>query len=72
MFLMFTLARPDVMPATDYGVQQGYARLYGLDALPKPADLLTRTQTWAPYRTTGAWYLWRVLEFESWPPPNPA
>src|SRR5437667_6380647 len=29
MLLIFRLGRPDVWPTTDYGVQQGYARVFG-------------------------------------------
>jgi DNA-3-methyladenine glycosylase II len=62
MLLMFTLGRPDVLPATDYGVRKGFARAYGLKELPTPRELLIHGEKWRPHRTTAAWYLWRVLE----------
>lgn len=64
MLLMFGLGRPDVMPTGDYGVRAGYARWYGLPALPTPAELERRTADWAPFRSAGSWYMWRALEVE--------
>ena len=62
MLLMFTLGRPDVLPATDYGVRKGFALAYGLSELPAPRDLLEHGEKWRPHRTTAACYLWRVLD----------
>lgn len=62
MFLMFRLVRPDVLPDLDLGVQKGIQRAYGLRKLPTPKKVLEIGAKWAPYRTLGAWYMWRVLE----------
>ena len=62
MLLMFTLGRPDVLPATDYGVRSGFARVYGLKELPLPKDILAHGERWRPYRSVAAWYFWRALE----------
>ena len=62
MLLMFTLGRPDVLPATDYGVRCGFARVYGLAQLPTPKELLAHGERWRPHRTVASWYLWRALE----------
>jgi DNA-3-methyladenine glycosylase II len=62
MFLMFTLGRPDVLPADDFGVQNGFRLAYGLDAMPKPKELLAFGEKWRPYRTTACWYLWRAVD----------
>ena len=64
MLLIFTLGRPDVLPATDYGVRKGFARTYGWKELPHPKELLDFGQRWKPYRTTAAWYFWRALEVD--------
>lgn len=64
MFLIFTLGRPDVMPAADYGVRNGFAITYGLKELPKPKALLEFSEKWKPYRTYAAWYLWRAVDLE--------
>jgi methylated-DNA-[protein]-cysteine S-methyltransferase len=61
MMLIFRLGRPDVLPATDYGVRKGFARVYGGE-LPAPRALLEYGERWRPHRTVASWYLWRVLE----------
>jgi len=62
MFLMFTLNRPDVFPASDLAMQKGYQIYFELDALPKASIMLDHSQVWIPYRTTVSLYLWSVLE----------
>jgi DNA-3-methyladenine glycosylase II len=62
MLLIFKLGRPDVLPATDFGVRKGFAVAYGLADLPHPADLIKHGERWRPYRSFAAWYLWRVLD----------
>jgi len=62
MFLMFTLARPDVLPVDDYGIRLGYKIAYGKRTLPKPKSLAKFGERWAPYRTTASWYLWRAVD----------
>jgi len=63
MLLIFRLGRPDVLPASDYGVRKGFARAFGLNgALPTPKEVIARGERWRPYRTMASWYLWRALE----------
>ena len=62
MLLIFVLGRKDVMPSADYGVRNGYARLYRKRALPKPKDLEKHAERWRPYRSIASWYLWRVVD----------
>ena len=62
MLLMFSLGRPDVLPVGDFGVRKGAMLLYGLDAMPKPAELEAIAEVWRPYRSVAAWYLWRATE----------
>ncbi len=62
MLLIFRLGRLDVMPATDYGVQQGFALTYRLKELPTPKYLLSYAEKWRPFRTVGSWYMWRALD----------
>jgi len=62
MLLMFTLGRPDVLPATDYGVRKGFAVTYGWSDLPTPNELFAHGERWRPHRTVASWYLWRALE----------
>jgi len=62
MFLMFRLGRLDVLPDLDLGVQKGIQLAYRMRKLPKPQKVLETGARWAPYRTVGAWYMWRALE----------
>jgi len=62
MLLIFMLGRPDVLPATDFGVRKGFALTYRRKTLPKPAELLEHGQRWRPYRSAASWYLWRSLD----------
>jgi 3-methyladenine DNA glycosylase/8-oxoguanine DNA glycosylase len=62
MLLMFTLRRPDVMPATDYGVRKGFQVLYRKREMPTPKQLLKKAEMWRPYRTAAALYLWRIAD----------
>ncbi len=62
MFLMFSLGRPDVMPATDLGIQKGVQLTYKLPELPKPDLVLETTQHLAPYRSVASWYFWRAVD----------
>jgi len=64
MFLMFRLGRPDVLPELDLGVQKGIQKAYRMRKLPTPKQVLRRGEKWAPYRTVGSWYMWRILEVE--------
>lgn len=62
MFLLFDLGRPDVMPATDLGVQKGVQSVYALPGLPSPEQVLRRTRHLAPYRSAASWYFWRAAD----------
>lgn len=62
MFLMFQLGRPNVLPVGDLGVRIGMRRAYGLDEVPTPARAREIGAPWAPYRSVGAWYMWRAAE----------
>ncbi|HJO23420.1 MAG: DNA-3-methyladenine glycosylase 2 family protein [Myxococcota bacterium] len=64
MLLIFSLGRPDVLPVGDYGIRRGAQRVYGLRELPKPVGLERLAEPWRPYRSVGAWYLWRATEVE--------
>ena len=59
MLLLFSLGRPDVLPVGDYGVRKGVQRLYRLRQLPERHILERIAAPWQPYRSIGAWYIWR-------------
>ena len=60
MFLMFHLGRPDVLPVGDLGVRNGMRRVYALDNTPTPRQAQQIGAPWAPFRSVGSWYMWRV------------
>ena len=64
MFLMFTLHRPDVLPAGDLGVRNAVQQAYELPAAPTPEALRALAEPWRPHRTRAALYLWRSLDNE--------
>jgi DNA-3-methyladenine glycosylase II len=64
MFLIFTLARPDVLPTGDLGVRNAAMRAYGLERPPAPAELQAIAEPWRPHRTRACLYLWRSLDNE--------
>lgn len=61
MFMMFSLARPDIFPVDDLGLRNGFKRVVG-DY--KPERMVKYAQMWSPWRTIASWYLWRSLENE--------
>jgi DNA-3-methyladenine glycosylase II len=62
MFLMFRLARENVLPEVDLGIQKAIQRAYGLRARPTPKRVRRLGERWQPYRTIACWYLWRSLD----------
>jgi len=62
MLLIFQLGRPNVLPADDYGVRNGFRIVFKLPELPRPKELLSYGERWRPYATTAAWYLWRAAD----------
>lgn len=62
IFLLFRLGRPDVLPADDLGLMNAVQRAYGLRKRPDAKKLRQMGETWRPYRSVAAWYLWRSLE----------
>ena len=66
MFLIFALDRLDIFSLGDVGLRNGLNRRHGGGAgggakLDEAASLAL-TACWAPYRSVGSWYLWRVVD----------
>src|SRR3954468_19047034 len=62
MFLMFQLGRLDVWPSLDFGVRNGFARLYGHAEMPTAKQLEPLGEPFRPYRSVAAWYCWRAVD----------
>ncbi len=64
MFMMFSLARLDVLPVDDLGLKNAIKVQYELAELPGKATIEKIAEPWRPYATVASWYLWRSLEGE--------
>lgn len=64
MFMMFCLGRLDILPTGDLGVRKAMVMQYGLEELPKPAEMheIALKNNWAPYQSVASWYLWQSLD----------
>lgn len=61
MFLMFSLARPDVFPVDDLGIKKGFEKVTGRK-FDKEKSFRFAHKNWSPFKTVASWYLWRSLE----------
>jgi len=61
MLLMFSLGRPDVLPIDDLGIQQGMAKIFGLQETGKELKnkMVELAEPWRPWRTVACRYVWR-------------
>ena len=64
LFLMFQLARPDVLAVGDLGLRRAVQRAYDLAEMPTPAELTQLAEPWRPYRTAACLVLWTSLHNE--------
>ncbi len=62
MFLMFSLANPDIFSKGDLGIMNGIKKVYNLSEKPTDTQLLRLQKKWAPYRSFACLMLWKSLE----------
>ena len=62
MYLMFHLARPDVLPVADLGLQRAMRIRYNRGRPLTPARMEKIGAAWAPWRSVATWYMWRSLD----------
>ena len=62
MFLMFHLARQDVVSVGDLGIRRAVQIAHGMAELPGPEELERIAEEWRPHRTLACLYLWRSLD----------
>jgi len=60
MFLMFTLARPDIFPVGDLGLRNAFKKVIQKDL--NPNEMSKFAERWKPWRTVASWYIWKTLE----------
>ena len=58
VFLLFSLRRPDVLPAHDLGLIVAAQRMKRLKERPSPKQLREIAEPWRPYRSYAARMLW--------------
>lgn len=62
MFLMFSLARPDIFSHGDLGLRNGITKLYEFKQAPTQKQIEKIVKKWSPHRTLASRYLWKSLE----------
>ncbi|KKQ23872.1 MAG: putative DNA-3-methyladenine glycosylase [Candidatus Roizmanbacteria bacterium GW2011_GWC2_37_13] len=62
MFLMFTLARPDVFSHGDLGLRKGIKKIYGFKKDPSLKTVEKIIKKWSPYKTYASLILWESFD----------
>ncbi len=62
MFSIFYLARPNVLPLDDIGVQRAIELHYNRGRKLTRKKMQALARKWEPWSTVATWYLWRSLE----------
>ena len=62
MFLIFHLARPNILPLGDIGLIKAIELNYNNGQKMSKEELEAYSQKWSPWCTVATWYLWRSLD----------
>ena len=62
MFLIFYMARPDVLPVDDIGLQRAMSVHYNAGRPVSKLKMRRIAKAWSPWRSVATWYLWRSLD----------
>ena len=62
MFLIFNLARPNILPLADIGLIRGIEKHYYDSERIDREELEIFRSKWSPWCTVATWYLWRSLD----------
>lgn len=64
MFLMFCMARLDILPVGDLGIKRAVEHAYQLPGLPTPEQVaaIADQRHWHPYESVASRYLWLSLD----------
>jgi DNA-3-methyladenine glycosylase II len=62
VFLIFSLAWPDVIPAGDMGIRRGVQLVCDLPQPATPKQVQEQSQRWQPYRSLASIYLWNAVK----------
>jgi DNA-3-methyladenine glycosylase II len=60
MFLMFAMARLNILAVGDLGIRAGIQKLYDLPQLPAAEEIqeIAAKNNWSPYESVACWYIW--------------
>jgi DNA-3-methyladenine glycosylase II len=67
VYLLFSLQRPDVMPAGDLALQVAAQRLKRLRERPDAKKLYALSEAWRPHRSAAARFLWHAYRHPGLP-----
>lgn len=64
MFLIFVLARLDVLAFSDFGIRKAIMLNFGMEKLPTQYEVkkIAIANNWHPYESVACWYLWKSLD----------
>jgi DNA-3-methyladenine glycosylase II len=62
MFLIFHLARPNILPLGDVGLIKGIEKHYNNGAKMEKAEIIKLKELWNPWCSVFTWYIWRSLD----------
>ncbi len=62
MFLMFALARLDVLPLGDLALRRAITQQYAINPSRQINELENIAQGWQPFRSIASWYLWCTVD----------
>ena len=67
MFLIFCLGRLNVLPVGDFGFKNAVKQNYNLRIFPNEKKIfeISRKNSWAPYQSVAAWYMWQSLSLKN-------
>ena len=65
MFLIFAMGRLDIFSLGDAGLRRGLNLLHNKGEKLDEERSLAITAKWAPYRSIGSWYLWRLADTQA-------
>ncbi|MFJ7825157.1 DNA-3-methyladenine glycosylase family protein [Psychrobacillus sp. NPDC096623] len=61
-FLLFGLGRENLFPLADIGLQNSLKILWHLDRKPMKSEITPHLESWSPYNSYAALYLWKNIE----------
>lgn len=64
MFLLFCMARSNVLATGDLGIRKAIQLQYNLNELPtvETVHSIAKQGSWAPYESVACWHLWHALD----------